>query len=449
MTDDIVATLLRHAELSVTDAAAPTDEIWRRLVSELEPVSWRRQLARRLRSPGGALVTGPRRRFVIVCVMASVTLAAALLANSGSDPRATRVTTDRPDRPTTKRDPTPDGIVGSGSDRPVTGPVDQRVAGGRRRSLRSNSLGQRSSAQESLGLADDRILYVVGNTDTGYFELHVLDLRTGATTTLPGDESRLEPAVSPDGTQIAFSASTGSAPDFPDLAVMNADGTGRRTLVVDGGGYGPRWSPDGKQIVYSSGAQEPGCAGNPVVGGCPALWIVNADGSGAHQIASGESPDWSPDGKRIVFEDIAGDTGGACDEMVLADCRTELFVVRTDGTGRRSLGHDPNMSRWHGRWSPDGTRILFGATSTPGLGGEQLWIENTDGTGAHRLVQSPQEDAWGTWSSDGRRVLFLSNRDTYWELYMCDADGSNQRVIKQDPDVNEQQPVFLPSAHKA
>jgi Tol biopolymer transport system component len=165
--------------------------------------------------------------------------------------------------------------------------------------------------------------------------------RRKVTTFGPGDppdsreDTAKQPAWSPDGTQIVFSAS--AYPDTSDerLEVINADGSARHILTADRRFRYQHadWSPDGAQITFSA------------IGGYYGSWVgvVRADGRGLRHIArhcSGVHPVWSPDGKQIAFDDNYG-----------------ILVMNADGSHLRRV---PNS--WYGTtpaWSTDGTKIAF------------------------------------------------------------------------------------------
>jgi Tol biopolymer transport system component len=138
--------------------------------------------------------------------------------------------------------------------------------------------------------------------------------------------------LEPDGRPIGDTTD-----DTMDLATVRPDGTDLQRLTTGGGYTYASYSPDGRFIVHRR-AQ----------GQSSQIFIMNADGSGDHNI-SGASvvdgwPAWSPDGQRVVFaRQVEGNF--------------QIFVMNRDGSGVRQLtgaaGRFTNP-----RWSPDGSTIL-------------------------------------------------------------------------------------------
>jgi Tol biopolymer transport system component len=154
--------------------------------------------------------------------------------------------------------------------------------------------------------------------------------------------------------RIAYSVD----PIFPQEPVapspvftINPDGSGRRQLTHVAGDQtagSPAWSPDGTRIVYVSNAR-----------GDLELWVMAADGSGQHPLASDPGfahfqPSWSPDGRRIVFSD------NCCLPF------SNLWDMRADGGGKRQLTHlgDPEQA-FFGAYSPNGRRLATYAELGP------------------------------------------------------------------------------------
>jgi len=112
-----------------------------------------------------------------------------------------------------------------------------------------------------------------------------------------------DPAWSPDGTRIAFGGPSCDDLNRDDLFVMNADGS--RPIPVTNGAAtrtlyaNAAWSPDGRRFAAT--------ACTPSWPSCDIV-IVNADGSGLTTIASGWQPKWSPNGRIIVFANVSSGT---------------------------------------------------------------------------------------------------------------------------------------------
>jgi len=115
---------------------------------------------------------------------------------------------------------------------------------------------------------------------------------------------------------------------------MNADGSGVTRLTNDPGqDIEPAWSPDGSQLAFSSTRR-----------GSRDIWLMNADGSNlsltvAGSAASAVSPAWSPDGAQIVFASLCS----RCTPQT-----SDLYIINRDGTGLRRLTTDADAG--HPSW---------------------------------------------------------------------------------------------------
>jgi Tol biopolymer transport system component len=107
------------------------------------------------------------------------------------------------------------------------------------------------------------------------------------------------------------------------------------------------------------------------------------------------SPDVSPDGEWIVFYTVGS--------------REDLFLVRSDGTGLRKLTDDPHKDRGPS-WSPDGKRIAFYSNRDEGK--FEIWVINPDGSGLTRLTKASGRAWFPWWSPDGTRIVYPTGAES-------------------------------------
>jgi Tol biopolymer transport system component len=218
---------------------------------------------------------------------------------------------------------------------------------------------------------DDRALYLTDENGRA-----PLPVDTGCAA--PCD---LDPQVafSRDGASLAFAQNSMDENGYLSLSTVTTMdlATGHvvalRSTESDGTAR-PAWSPDRTRIVYVRYGEKDNGGPNPPR--LTALWLVDADGEGLHQLTpttlAAEGPGWSPDGSRILFESVDGE-------------QQDVYTIRPDGTDVRRLTTDGDSAS--ATWTPDG-RILF-VRGVAGAGGDAAagwWTMDADGSHAASLV---------------------------------------------------------------
>jgi Tol biopolymer transport system component len=105
--------------------------------------------------------------------------------------------------------------------------------------------------------------------------------------------------------------------------------------------------------------------------------------------------------------------------------------MNPDGSDRHNITNSPDLDETNPSVSPDGAKVAFsGATQSGGY--RQIYVVNVDGTGLIRLTDNGFDDFEPAWSRDGSKIAFATNRDGDLDIYVMNADGSNQTPITID-----------------
>lgn len=257
--------------------------------------------------------------------------------------------------------------------------------------------------------------------------------------------------------RIAFTVNTNG---WGAIWIMDDNGQGRRRLTAAApsktpqadGSTSPSWSPSGDRIAYvgtgdsnfeDTNAQE--------------LYVMDAEGGHVQRLTSNHaadwSPTWSPDGKRILF--------ARATNLGEENVETYIYVMNADGSGERILRHEPRTGPspvflTSPTWSPDGKRIAFTRIAyVKEGGGPAVWVMNADGTGAKKIANEAGEPSW---SPDGKSIAIVSSSDHLGEtcfhdcgpspeIYVLDADGSHRRRLTKD-EADDSSPTWSPDGKR-
>jgi Tol biopolymer transport system component len=207
------------------------------------------------------------------------------------------------------------------------------------------------------------------------------------------------PALNPDGSEVATSEA------FSRLVISRLDGSHKRTIFDrvkkdryrgEHSAWGPTWSADGQWLAFNVGAPFAADAENVDI------WKIRPDGSQAVNLTAGSPandalPDFSPDGRRIVFRSAR-------------DGNDEIYVMNADGTGARRMTQHEAIDTMPA-FSSGGDRIAFTSERD---GDFELYLLqlNADGSPGRleRMTHSPGRDMHPRFSPDDQWLLFTSQR---------------------------------------
>jgi TolB protein len=229
-----------------------------------------------------------------------------------------------------------------------------------------------------------------------------------------------QPDWSPDGRYVVYAAYDRDALELR-LLDLSADQT--RSLVADGSvNVEPRWSPDGRRLAFVSTAfkgrwhiftapvNEGGTLG-------PAERLSEDRDSGLPRYYYGAydqylSPSWSPDSKDLIFVSNRGHVWGSGGFW---------RMPARAGAQPRELRYEETTWKARPDWSRDGKRVVY--SSYLGRQWHQLWLMTADGGDPFQLTYREGDATAPRWSPDGRRIAYISNEDGNTALCIVEVPG--------------------------
>jgi Tol biopolymer transport system component len=188
-----------------------------------------------------------------------------------------------------------------------------------------------------------------------------------------------------------------------DLKLVMSNGTHEHEITAFGDSKSveaPQFSADGRWIVFGIN-----------LGGKTDLYVIRTDGSHLHRVTNTPKryewgPSWSPDGRSIVFSKDGGPS--------------PIVAMNRDGTHRHRIGHAVGEFP---RYSPDGNGIAYG-----GSDGE-IHVMGADG--AHDVaLTSRGNNNYPDWSPNGQSIAFIRGGGGWQrEVWIMRADGSHERQV--------------------
>ncbi len=229
------------------------------------------------------------------------------------------------------------------------------------------------------------VLYYSTFSDTGS---HIVEkmLASGKTRALFSNLGQVySPAVNLHTGEIAFTVIRKGNADI--WKGSPASGKATRLTYQTSSETSPSWSPNGKEILYTSDR-----------GQSPQIYLMEQDGSnGGRRISFtgryNESAQWSPEARRIAYVSIEGG-------------QSNIYTCEADGSDVVQLTSSAGNNE-HPVWSPDGMLIAFSSTRS---GSSQIYIMRKDGSAVTKLTQSG-EYSWPSWSPQPEILPQLSTKE--------------------------------------
>ena len=260
--------------------------------------------------------------------------------------------------------------------------------------------------------SDERIIFYSGRD--GNSEIYSMNTDGSDTVNLTNNpHSDTCPAVYPGGDMIAYISDRDG---INALYTMKIDGSDVRKIFTAKVPLDqPSWSGDGEKIAFIKD-----------FGDRTEIWTVDKDGGNPEQITQNdyrdERPVFSPDDNTMLF-------------MSNREGLYRIYIMKTDGTEVSKLESPLNESSNHHIfpvWSPDGTKIAYSENNLLNRQAQIIILTLTDRNFSELTEQGGRNEN-PCFSADGSRIVFQSERDGNFEIYIMDSDGSNPVRLTDSP----------------
>lgn len=221
------------------------------------------------------------------------------------------------------------------------------------------------------------IAFYSRSLESAEVELRVVELASGKQVSIPGnglDKGPDVPAWSADGQRIAFPGIGASGKN--EIWVVERDGSNLREVSTQASSRTkgqPSLSPDGGQLAFVADMRGP-----------IAIFVTDLATGESRNLTAGveaahENPRWSPDGRQLLFSSTRDDEGRT---------RMDIFVMNADGSEVRNLTRHPHED-FNAHWSGDGRRVVFNSLRT---GTSQIFALDLASGDTLRLSENTSHD---------------------------------------------------------
>lgn len=169
------------------------------------------------------------------------------------------------------------------------------------------------------------------------------------------------------------------------------------------------------------------------------IFTIEEDGSSDQKVIEASvglnHHDCSADGKKYVAVGYVG-----------ADFSTwSIHTFDADGTNLARLTTEEGVWDTEPSWSPDASRIAFSRIYPKENRREELWVMDADGSSQHPIGI---EGFAPKWSPDGTRLIYASKKSGRYDIYTCNADGTDERQLTDTDGADESYPIYSPDGSR-
>ena len=181
-----------------------------------------------------------------------------------------------------------------------------------------------------------------------------------------------------------------------------------------------------------------------IVSGTPngnEIWTMNADGTNPIRLTNNSwaewEPQWNPGGSKIAF------TSNQAVNGIPWDGNWDVYTMNPDGSGVTNITNSPSYD-FGATWSPDGSKIAFDSDRT---GNHEIFVMDEFGGNLVNLSNNAAAEGHPAWAPNGSKIAFFSTRDGNNEIYVMNADGSGQTRITNNA-ATDYLPTWSPDGTK-